>query len=72
MTERTMADLARRCRRAGLSWTADQVLTEFATLRALDMSFDDGSRSCVPSDLSAPQAEILAALNLPPVTRYVT
>jgi transposase len=64
--------LALQCRRAGLSLTADQVLAEFAGLRAIDLSFRDGSRRRVANDLSATQEQILTALNLPPVTPYVT
>jgi transposase len=64
--------LALQCRRAGLSLTADQVLAEFADLRAIDLSFRDGSHRRVASDLSTTQEQILAALNPPPVTHYVT
>ena len=64
--------LALQCRRAGLSLTADQVLAEFADLRAIDLSFRDGSHRRVASDLSTTQEQILAALNLPPGTHYVT
>jgi transposase len=64
--------LALQCRRAGLSFTADQVLAEFANLRAIDLSFRDGSHRRVASDLSATQEQILTALNLPSITRYVT
>ncbi|MDH4138328.1 MAG: IS1634 family transposase [Anaerolineae bacterium] len=64
--------LALQCRRAGLSFTADQVLAEFANLRAIDLSFRDGSRRRVASDLSATQEQILTALNPPSITRYVT
>jgi transposase len=64
--------LALQCRRANLPFTADQVLAEFASLRAIDLSFSDGSRHRVTSDLSATQEQILTALHLPPVTRYVT
>lgn len=64
--------LALQCRRTDLSFTVDQVLREFASLRAIDLSFCDGSRGCVVSDLSATQAQILTALDLPPVTHYVT
>ena len=64
--------LALQCRRAGLFLTADQVLAEFADLRAIDLSFRDGSRRRVASDLSAMQEQILTALNLPPVAHYVT
>lgn len=64
--------LALQCRRAKLPFTADQVLAEFATLRAIDLRFNDGSDRRVASDLSATQEQILTTLNLPPVTRYVT
>ena len=64
--------LALQCRRAGLSFTADQVLAEFANLRAIDSSFSDGSCRRVAGDLSDTQEQILMALNLPSVTRYVT
>jgi len=64
--------VALQCRRAGLPFTAGQVLAEFANLRALDLTFRDGSRRRVASDLSATQEQILTLLNLPPVTRYVT
>lgn len=66
------AILALQCRRADLALTPDQVLAEFADLRAIDVRFEDGSRRRVASELSATQAEILAALNLPSLTRYVT
>ena len=64
--------LALQCRRAGLPFTADRVLAEFASLRAIDVSFRDGSRRRVASDLSTTQEQILTTLNPPPVTRYVT
>lgn len=64
--------VALQCRRAGLPFTAGQVLAEFANLRALDLTFRDGSRRRVASDSSATQEQILTLLNLPPVTRYVT
>jgi hypothetical protein len=64
--------LALQCRRAGLSLSADRVLAEFATLRAIDLSFHDGSQRRVVSDLSAEQEQILAALQLPSVVRYST
>jgi transposase len=66
------AILALQCRRADLSFTPDQILAEFADLRAIDVRFEDGSRQRVTSELSVTQAEILAALELPSVTRYVT
>jgi len=64
--------LALQCRRAELPFTVDQILVEFANLRAIDLNFRDGSRRRVASDLSTAQMQILTALNFPPVTRYVT
>ncbi len=64
--------LALQCRQADLPFSVDQVLAEFATLRAIDLSFHDGSRRRVVSDLSATQKQILAALQVPSVTRYAT
>jgi transposase len=62
--------LALQCRQADLPFSVDQVLAEFATLRAIDLSFHDSSRRRVVSDLSATQTQILAALQVPSVTRY--
>jgi hypothetical protein len=64
--------LALQCRRAGLSFTADRVLAEFASLDAIDSTFCDGSQRRVIGDLSAEQEQILAALQVPSVARYAT
>lgn len=64
--------LALQCRRAGLLLTADRVLAEFASLRAIDLHFRDGSQRRVVGDLSAEQEQILTALRWPSVVRYVT
>jgi transposase len=64
--------LALQCRRAGLSFTVDRVLAEFASLDAIDSTFCDGSRRRVIGDLSAEQEQVLNALQLPSVTRYAT
>jgi transposase len=64
--------LTLQCRRSGSSLTADQVLAEFASLRAIDLGFSDGSCRRVASDLSTTQEQILTALDLPPIARYVT
>lgn len=66
------AILALQCRRAGLAYTPDQVLAEFASLRAIDLCFNDGSRRRLVCDLSVRQKQILTTLELPPVIRYVT
>ena len=64
--------LALQCRRAGLPFTADRVLAEFASLDAIDSTFCDGSRRRVIGDLSAEQEQVLAALQVPSVVRYAT
>jgi transposase len=64
--------LALQCRRAGLSFTADRVLTEFAGLDAIDSTFCDGSKRRVISDLSTEQEQILTAVQAPSVVRYAT
>jgi hypothetical protein len=66
------AILALPCRRVGLADSPDQVLAEFAPLRAIDLGFTDGSRRRIACDLSVRQKQILTTLDLPPVTRYVT
>jgi transposase len=66
------AILALQGRRAGLAYTPDQVLAEFAPLRAIDLCFNDGSRRRIAGDRSVTQKQILTTLALPPVTRYVT
>jgi transposase len=64
--------LALQCRQADLPFTVERVLAEFATLRAIDLGFHDGSRRRVVSDLSAAQEQILTALQVPSATRYAT
>jgi transposase len=64
--------LALQCRRAGLSFTADRVLAEFASLDAIDSTFCDDSRRRVISDMSAEQEQLLTALQVPSVARYAT
>jgi len=64
--------LALQCHRAGLPFTVDQVLAEFANLRAIDSIFSDDSCRRVASDLSVTQEQTLMALNLPSVTCYMT
>jgi hypothetical protein len=66
------AILALQCHRTGLAYTPAQVLAEFASLRAIDLCFSDGSRRRLACDLSARQKQILTTLQLPSVTRYVT
>lgn len=64
--------LALRLRRAGLTYSVDRVLFEFAPLSAVYQLFADGSQVAQPGLLTADQQEVLAALHLPAVSRYVT
>jgi transposase len=64
--------LALRLRRAGLTDSVDQVLFEFAPLTAVFQLFADGSQVAQLGLLTARQQEVLAALHLPAVNRYVT
>lgn len=66
------AILALRLKRAGLSYSVDQVLFEFASLHAVYQHFSDGSQVPQLGSVSAFQQEVLMALHLPPLTRYVT
>jgi hypothetical protein len=64
--------LALRLRRAGLTYSVDRVLFEFAPLTAVYQLFADGSQVAQLGRLTACQQEVLAALLLPAVSRYVT
>jgi transposase len=66
------AILALRLRRAGLTYSVDQVLFEFAPLTAVYQLFADGSQVAQLGLLTARQQEVLATLHLPAVNRYVT
>jgi hypothetical protein len=66
------AILTLRLRRAGLSYSADRVLSEFASLTAVYQLFADGSQTAQLGRLTPDQQEVLAALHLPAVSRYVT
>jgi hypothetical protein len=63
--------LALRLRRAGLTDSVDRVLFEFAPLTAVYQLFADGSRVAQLGLLTAYQQEVLTALHLPAVSRYV-
>jgi transposase len=64
------AILEMRLRRAGLTYSATKVLSQFATLSALDLTFQDGSRQREIAALTSFQQQVLVALGLPPVERY--
>jgi hypothetical protein len=65
------AILAARMRRAGLAYSVDQVLFEFAPLSAIVQPFVDGTQLGQLGGLSAVQQEILLALHLPAPEHYL-
>lgn len=66
------AILALRLQRAGLSYSVDRVLGEFAPLTAVYQPFADGSQVAQLGLLSAGQQEVLTALRLPALSQYLT
>lgn len=65
------AILELRCQRAGLPYTAQRVLDEFAPLYVTDQTFTDNSRLQQIGDVSAFQQAVLSGLQLPPLERYL-
>ena len=61
-----------RCQRAGLPYTGQRILNEFAPLYAIDQTFTDGSRLCQVGDVSDFQRAVLNGLHFPPVDAYLT
>ena len=61
-----------RCQRAGLPYTGQRILNEFAPLYATDQTFTDGSRLCQVGDVSDFQQAVLSSLQFPPVDTYLT
>ena len=61
-----------RCRRAGLSYTSQRILNEFAPLYATDQTFTDGSRLYQVGDVSDFQQAVLSSLQFPSVEAYLT
>jgi hypothetical protein len=57
-------------RRAGEAASGAVLLARFAELRLLVLYFRDGSRSRLVTGLDPPDADLLRALDWPPVTRY--
>jgi transposase len=61
-----------RCQRAGLSLSTDRILAGFAPLAATELTFVDGSRLWQLGDLTPVQRQVLAALQFPSPSRYLT
>lgn len=61
-----------RCQRAGLSISTDRLLAQFAPLAATELTFVDGSRLCQLGSLTPFQGQVLAALQFPAPSRYLT
>lgn len=61
-----------RCQRAGLSVSTDQLLAGFASLAATDLTFIDGSRLCQLGLLTPFQRQVLATLQFPSPSRYLS
>jgi hypothetical protein len=61
-----------RCQRAGLTLSTDQILAAFAPLTATALTFVDGSRLCQLDTLTPFQRQVLATLQFPPPSRYLT
>jgi len=65
------AILELRCQRAGLPYTGQRVLDEFAPLSVTDQVFVDDSRLQQIGDVSNFQQAVLDGLQLPPVDHYL-
>ncbi len=63
--------LGLRARRAGLTYSVERLLQEFAPLYATDQHFVDGSRYTQLGRLTPVQQRVLEALHFPPPTRYL-
>jgi len=61
-----------RCQRAGLSVSTDQLLAGFSGLAATELSFVDGSHLCQLGPLTPFHRQVLAALQVPAPSRYLT
>ena len=61
-----------RCQRAGLSVSTDQLLAKFAPLAATELTFVDGSYLCQLGNLTPFQRQVLATLQFPSPSRYLT
>jgi len=61
-----------RCQRAGLRYSGQRILDEFAPLSVSDLTFVDDSRLCQIGDMSSFQQAVLDGLHFPPVESYLT
>lgn len=61
-----------RCQRAGLSVSTDRMLAAFAPLTATELTFVDGSCLCQLDTLTPFQRQVLATLQFPTPSRYLT
>jgi transposase len=61
-----------RCQRAGLAVSIARLLAEFAPLTAPELTFVDGSHLCQLGHLPPFQRQVLAALQFPSPSRYLT
>ncbi|MCP4451748.1 MAG: hypothetical protein GY809_09825, partial [Planctomycetes bacterium] len=61
-----------RCQRAGLSLSTERLLAGFGPLAATELTFVDGSRLCQLGTLTPFQRQVLAALQFPSPSRYLT
>jgi transposase len=61
-----------RCRRTGLSLSDQRVLAAFTPLAATELTFVDGSRFCQLGHLTPFQRQVLATLQFPSPSRYLT
>lgn len=61
-----------RCQQAGLKMSADRVLAEFAPWSVVDLTLTDDThlrQAAIPTNF---QAQVMAALGVPPYERYLT
>jgi transposase len=61
-----------RCQRAGLAASTDRILAAFAPLTATELTFVDGSCLCQLDTLTPFQRQVLATLQFPTPSRYLT
>lgn len=66
------AILERACRQRGLALTADRLFQEFGPLQAVDLTWADGSRQRLASEMTPFQAEVLDTLGWPGAEAYAS
>jgi len=62
--------LERGCRQRAMAFTTEQLMRIFASLQVVDVTWADGSQQRQLADISAQQAQILAALDWPLPEHY--